>query len=263
MKLKLRISKLEDVAEPVRGFYIPDGDGFKLDADTPDPDKDSKAKLDEFRASNRKLLAMLKDVGLDENTDPEKAKELKAALASLAEHEDGEDLRKGHIDKVIDRRTAKIRKELNDALAAEKLKATAAEQRSNTLGTKYTRLRIESAVRDHVNANTVPQQGAMPHILSTAHQAWRFDEEKEELYAVDEAGNKAFGKDGKAVTLDEWTQGLVKSNPFLFAASGGSGANKNGNRPSAGGGKTVVDADDPLELGRNVDKILSGEAIAR
>lgn len=36
--LKLRIAKLEDVDEAIRSLYIPDGDGFKLDADVPAPE---------------------------------------------------------------------------------------------------------------------------------------------------------------------------------------------------------------------------------
>lgn len=96
MALKTKLGKAEHDAleESLKSLYIPDGDGFKLDADYEDV-TGLKAKRDELLAKVSELTKLTKQF---EGLDPEAAKN---AVAKLGEIEDGQLLKKQQFDELF------------------------------------------------------------------------------------------------------------------------------------------------------------------
>jgi hypothetical protein len=121
MALKTKLGKAEHDAldESLKSLYIPDGEGFKLDADFEDVEG-LKAKRDEFRTKYEQARDLAKQF---EGLDPEKAKE---ALAKLSEIEDGQLLKKQQIDDLFakkksewDSERERLAKELDGLVARQ------------------------------------------------------------------------------------------------------------------------------------------------
>lgn len=116
-KLKARISKadFDGLDEALKGFYVADGDNFKLDSDHEDVDG-LKAKRDE-------LLAKLKGFKDFEGLD---AAEVKAKLAQLAEKENEDLAAKGKWEEL----EKKLREKHEADIAAASAKYNAIVQRT-------------------------------------------------------------------------------------------------------------------------------------
>lgn len=271
MALKRFIDKLEDVAEALRALYRPSpAGGFELDAD----DADSVRKtVDEFRTNNRNLHRENEElkqlIGKFKGIDPEKAKEAQAALDRIDQMEEGKLIKEGKLDDVIGRRTAKLRSELEGQIkSAEKRAAEMEESFKKTQGRLH-RMVIEDKVRATVTKVAQVRPEAIPDVLRRAREVWVMDE-KENLVPKDPAtGEIIYGAKGNntPLSLEEWTEGLVKDAPHFFEASGGSGSKREGSRPATGNqssaGKVVVDSSDPYDMGRNAQAIAEGKAILR
>lgn len=217
MPLKLTLTKLEDVAEPLRAAYRQrtDGEGFILDVEggvVP------KATHDEFRAANVALKKKLEAFG---DLTPEQLQELR----------DGQETLKGELEKA---------RKGKDADAEARIKAVQdglqkkLDEATKTAGEFKSRL--ETVLIDGEVARIAAEVGAHPtaitDIATRVRPRFKVGEDNKP-YAVDAQGNKVFGEDGNPLGIDGAVRQLTKQAPHLFKASSGSGAAGS----SAGGGR--------------------------
>lgn len=212
MALKHKIAKLEDVAEPLRGLYRAEGDGFVLDVEGVVP----KDKLDEFRNNN---IALQRQIDAFKDVDPTKYRELMALQQSIAE---GELIKKGDVDGVVALRVTAMKNELEGKLSDATSKLSTAESQLQVL-------LIDNAIRAAAIKN-----GALPTAVDDLIlRARGIYTVKDGVPTPIKEGKVVYGKDGTTpMPIDEWAIGLKKDAPHLFQGSMGSGA--------GGGGRQAV-----------------------
>lgn len=204
MVMKYVIQKLDEVAEPFRALYKPEGEKFVLDVEG----AVEKARLDEFRNNNIALqqqLDKLKDV------DPVKYREL---IAIQKKVEEKQLIEAGEVDKVVNLRVGAMREELETKVAT-------AETALNAAQSQLTLLLIDDAVKDSAVKNGVLPT-AIEDIVFRARGTFVLEDN---VPVPKVAGKVVYGKDGTTpMTPDEWIQGLKKTAPHLFQGVRGSGA---------------------------------------
>jgi len=234
MALRTIITDPAEVPDALREHYKPTADGrfaLVLDGDPP--------KLAEFRANNRKLHAA--NVELEaklkayDGIDPDAAK---AALAELADTEivDSDDLDKAHSAELAALQGEKARQieELQAQLAAEKA-AHATEQLRNVFTTE--------AIRRGV------RESAVDYLFTKAQEVFSMKDGK---LTTKEFSAK---NPGEPLSVAEWTELQMRVSDFAFKPSRGGGAvGSNGGAPAK---RTI--SSDPLEFGRNITDIASGD----
>jgi hypothetical protein len=209
MGLKYRITKLEEVPETVRNLYTPEGDAFVLQVEGAVP----KDKLDEFRSTNIQLSQQLEKF---KNIDPAKYNELVDLQRQLNE---GELLKAGKIDEVVNGRVAAMRAELENQRDTFKTRAEKSES-------QLALLMIDSAARtEAVKLGVEPT--ALDDVVLRARGVYRMVEGS--AVPQDAEGKVIYGKDGTTpMAMTDWITGLKKSAPHLFAGSRGGGAGGGG-----------------------------------
>lgn len=181
-----------------------------------------KEKVDEFRQNNidlKKQLDALKDA-LGE-TDPEK---VKAYLADVKKKEEAAALKAGDIDKLLETRTAEMRKAHDTAL-------TTAKKEIEKLTAELTKLVVENGIRAAAAAKKVLGT-AVEDVLMRGKSVFQMKDGK--AVAIGADGQPMFGKDGSALTMEAWVDSLTSSAPHLFEASSGGGASNAGGGASGG-----------------------------
>lgn len=209
-------------------------------------------KLDEFRENNRKMHKQLEEMktqlGSYEGIDPAAHK---AALEKLAELE-------SKAKKTPDDITNKIlaaQKPLQDRIdelmkAQEKIEAEKLEAMRQAAQS-----RLEGQLRDAGNTVGVAE-GAMMDFLSRGTRVWQMVDGKPMAMDGDEPVMSR--KTGQPIDLTEWAEDLRQEAGHLFAKSGGgAAAGSKGTKTST----TVIDANDPLAVGKAAEKIAKGEAV--
>lgn len=255
--LKLRIKTLEEVAEAFRAEYEKDGDEFVLKTDGED-------KLKEFRSNNLKLMkekeALSAEVTKFKGIDPERYAIANAALEELEKNEEGQLIKAGKLDVVIERRTKALQKQHQEEQVklAEIIKKQTAV--SNTYKAKLSNLVLRDEITKAVTTVASIREGALDDIINRATSKFSIDDDGN-LVPVGPDGTKYHGVDGTTpLTTEDWAKGLVKSATHLFEPSKGAGAgggDKGGTQPSKDGIKTIS-RDDPVEFGRNLEAIAKG-----
>jgi hypothetical protein len=215
MGLKLRIKKLEDVAEGLRAMYKAEGEEFVLDVDG----VVAKEKLDEFRNNNialQRQLDALKDV------DPAKYRELIKVQEDI---EAGKLIAAGKVDEAVELRTKNMKTELEG-------RATTAEKALETANGQLAALMIDAAARSAA-AKLGVKGTALDDVVLRARAIYRMKDGVPT--PIDSKGQTIFGKDGSSpMPIDEWAVKLKsKEAPHLFEGSSGSGAG-GGNRSPGG-----------------------------
>jgi hypothetical protein len=229
MDLDYEVPALEPLAENIRGLYKPkeDGQGYVLSVKggvVP------KTKVDEFRNKNVELA---KELEKFKDVDPEKYKHI---LQQQKDLEEGELLRKGDVDGLVNKRVAAIVTEKDSVISArdEELSAT--------------RRMLESiTINDAVKSSSLAL-GVLPEAIDDVILRARttFVIEKGKTVARDAEGNPMFASDGTTpLTVQEWTKQLKAKAPHLFQGVQGT---------NAGGGRQVG--------GRDVSKMTATEKIS-
>lgn len=220
MPLKLTVSKLEDVAEPLRAFYRQRQDGADFIIDV-EGGVVAKSVHDEFRQKNVDLMKQLKDLG---DLTPDKVTEMTEKVATLEK-----DLAAARKNKDADAE-ARI-KALQDGLQKKIDDAT------KTAG-DY-KARLENVLIDQQVAKVAAAVGAHPtaidDIAARVRPKFRVGDDNQP-YAVDAQGQKIYGEDGKPLGIDGAVRQLTTQAPHLFKASSGGGASQS----SAGGGRNTA-----------------------
>ena len=215
MALRTKLDKVsyESLSDEWKKEYIPDGDGYKLDADYED--------VTGLKAKNAELLADIakwKKIGKDfEGLDAEAAR---AAIAAAQTAEDDKLKAAGDFEK--------LREQLETRHQAEL--ATATEKSSAIL----TNLRREKI------ANLAISKGILPERVRAAIAEGDLDS----ILDLNDADLSVRKKDGigDAKEVDEIFDNLKTKSAWLFAADGASGSGASGSDGTGGGGKTMPHA---------------------
>ena len=210
MKLKHKITKLDDVDEQYRPLYAQGDDGaFYLQVDGLVP----KSKLDEFRNNNVELMQKLEGL---KDIDPKKYNEL------LEEHrkiQEKELIEKGEVDKLVTMRTEAMKSDLTAQIAALTAERDGAFSNLNRL------------LIDNEAARVATTLGVAPTALDdvTARASRVFKVVDGAAVMQDDKGQVVYGKDGSTpMSISEWATGLRSTAPHLFTPSEGGGASGGG-----------------------------------
>lgn len=218
MALKLVLSKLEEVEEPLRALYKVGGDGkFYLDAEE---NEDSKKKMAEFRENNIKLMKEKTDLEekLKGMGDPKQIEEMKKKLQLI---EDKKLLEAGKLDELVAQKTERMRQDYESQIAALRKAVDDKQMELDKTTESLSSVLIDSEITRAVTAVGIPRKGALQDLLARGKKTFRLEDGK----PIPKEGDKIlYGKDGKApMTFDEWASIQAETAGYLFEASGGSG----------------------------------------
>ena len=182
-----------------------------------------------LKAKNSEILGTLKAtkerLAAFEGIDPEGIKTL---LSKFSEDEDAALIKAGDIDKVISKRTERMKAGFEAETKAEREARERAEARVQAFSKRV----LENSIRAEAGAAGL-HQFAVEDALYRAGS----------MFVIDDNGNPVaaegvLGKDGKPLTLKEWFSDMKEKAPHWFpAAQSGSGAQ--GNTNGKGASKTM------------------------
>lgn len=220
--LKFKIAKLEDVEEKFRGLYTQGSDGSYYLAVEGAVDK---AKLDEFRDTNIKLM---KEMDAFKGIDPTKVAELLENERKIAEKKL---IDAGDIEGLVAQRVAAMQSE-------HKRQLTDLQNQYDTSQRQLETLLIDNEVRA-VASKIGVAASAVDDVLLRAKTVFRVEGGKP--IAKDSKGNVIYGKDGSnSLGIADWASSLKESAPHLFMTSSGGGAGNDRGSIGSGAPKTAV-----------------------
>jgi hypothetical protein len=239
VKIKARVTSLDDVPEQYRDRYTPAEDGKSWTLDELDIEDVTalKANSERLRKSyNAAQEELKKKAELYGDLDPEAAR---AAMLKLEELKDKEHMDKGEFQEVLKNRTAAMEKDhqtvkaaLEKALEEQKTRAATLEKElqrtviSNDLSTRAGQLKIKPEF--------------IPFLQLAANKDWVLDDDGKAVWRVD--GQLKYGKDPtKPADMGDYLTEMIASTPSLVEGSHGTGAN--GNTGRNGAGLTISQAD--------------------
>lgn len=206
MKLKYRVSKIEDVPEQFRDLYEKQSDGSYVMAVEGAADK---ARLDEFRTNNVELLKKLE---LFKDVDPAKLAEWMETERKLAEKKL---IDAGDIDGLVNQRVSTMKRDYDKQI----------KELSDQLGLSTRQLEtllIDNTVRAHASTIGIAPT-AVDDVLLRAKSIFKVKDGKPQ--ALDSNGQVIYGKDGSTpLEVKDWISGLKEQAPHLFMGSSGSGS---------------------------------------
>ena len=226
--LKTKVDTLEEVPEELQKFYEETGTGaFVLSIDGVPPQ--AQAKIAEFRENNITLSKQREELEeklkVYEGLDPEAAREAMTKLATLEEEEL---VKSGDVETLVQQRLNATKAEHLKQLDNLRQAKEEAEKKSKINQAKLSEYIIQQKIMDAVHSVATPHAAAVPDILYRAKSQWRLQEDGG-LYAVDEYGNKVYGKNSdELISPAEWSRNLVENARHLFANSLGSQATGSG-----------------------------------
>ncbi len=232
-----------------------------------DDDAENKKKFTTFRNNNKKLHTqnekLLEDAKRFEGVDPAKYEEGQKALDTVSKLEAADLLKEGKVDEAIENqvssRVATMKSDYEAKFKVKENEAKSAVEESTKTKQRYRKLKIDSGIQTAANSVGKLRSGAMDDVISRAHSVWHVDDDGKE-YAEDSHGDPIYGPDGDPITMKEWMGALLEDAPHLFEGGGGGGAS-GGSKGAASTGRTI--ANDPLSLGKNVEKVASGKVEVR
>ncbi|HBS7726884.1 hypothetical protein AAHX75_14410 [Klebsiella pneumoniae] len=193
-------------------------------------DEQVSAQVSGLKNKNSELLGKLKEstesLKRFEGIDPDAVKTI---LQRFSDDEEAQLIAAGKIDEVLDKRTERLRADVDKQIKAANERAEKAEAFSS----KFRDRVLGDAIR-----NAALKAGALPEasddLILRAKGTFQLNDEGEAV-AVDANGDVLFGKDGKTpLTPVEWAESLKETAPHLFPRAEGSGAG--GHKPGGGGG---------------------------
>lgn len=226
--LKTKVDSLEEIPEALHQYYEETGTGaYVLAMDGVPPQ--AQAKIAEFRDNNINLAKekeeLLERMKIYEGLDVDKARD---AMAKLAAMEEEELVKAGDLETLVAQRMAAAQNDHLKQLESLKSAKDEAEKKAKLNQAKLSEYIIQNKILEAVNSVAQPHQAAVPDILYRAKSQWRLSEDGQ-MYAVDEYGNKVYGKGSdEPISPTEWSRNLVENARHLFSASVGSAATGSG-----------------------------------
>lgn len=229
MALKAILKSLEGLSDEVKKLYVKKGDEYRLDVE----DLPEDPKLAEFRDNNRKLNKDLTDAKEElkkfEGIDVTKYKEYEATQQKI---KDGELIKAGKIDELLNSKLDPIKKEFQTQLdvAKKENQQLNSQLETLTIDNKLTELGTKKGLRPT----------AIDDMIARGRKIFRLKDGKPAALGQD--GAQILDRGGNPVTMDTWIDSLATDAPHLFQSSNGGGANGN-NGNGNGKSKTMSRAD--------------------
>lgn len=265
MSLKVLLTSLDDVPEPMRESYRRLDDGrYMLDIagidDHPDVralkaaherEKARRAGLDtdvtSLRAELEKVAALNADLPV-----------IQAALAKMRNAEEQELLKKGDLDELVARRTTAMKSDFERQLRTLTETAATRETEAKQAQHRLAETKVEQAIRDAA-AKVGIRPTAITDAIARARNVFSYHDDA--VVALDADGQVKVGKDGKApMSPAEYLASLEPDASHLFDVNTGAGARGGqGNGRGRDLGVVVIDPNDSAAIGRNLAAIREGK----
>lgn len=258
MKLKTSYDSFDEVPEALRELYVQDGDRFVLDLDDVDAHpgvRNLKSAFEREKEDRRKareqiraLEAKLGEVG---DLDPDEARK---ALQKIRELEDKQLLDKGELDKLVERRTERMKLDYENQIKALSGNLDARTGERDAFQKQLHEHVIESGLRDAAIRKGVRPE-AVSDVLHRLRPTWHLRDGRP---VPMDGEDIIFGRDGKGpLTMEESVEGLLPVAPHLFADS--AGGKISGARPGGGGSKPVIAFGDSAALSANLEEVAANK----
>lgn len=232
MALQLIVDSLDSVPEAHRELYAEADGKFRLSVDGIEDTKGLKTALEKERQAARDSEQRRKDFEKRyEGIDPEKMKTLASKFESDEEKKLLDD---GKLHEVFEKRTERLRADLDKQLKEALSKTEQAEQRANQFS--------QRVLDNHIRA-AAAKVGIHSHAIEDALYRGR------NMFALDENGDAIqfgsdgspiFGKDGKTpFSPAEWLENMKETAPHWFPASSSGSGSAGANNGGASGAKTI------------------------
>lgn len=254
--LKAVLESLDGLSEELQQFYEKRDDGkYHLLAEG----MVSKAKLNEFRENNTKLLKEMETLKEKyKDVDPEKYQELQEKMQEI---EDNKLIDAGKIDELVNQRTERMRADFESKSNTMSKALEEAKSEASLLKESLKEALIDARISTAVSRIGKLQQGAIDDVIARARRDWKIADlgGQVTIQPVNSEGGIRYGKDGKEpLKPEEWVEELAEQAPYLFVPSKGAGASgsdpvvKDKNKISM----STLDGDISADL---IDKLASGE----
>ncbi|WP_016256801.1 hypothetical protein [Yersinia pestis] len=204
-----------------------EGGGGAAAAITPEIQALIDARVNEsvtgLKTKNSELLGKLKEQGENlkryDGIDPDAVKTI---LQRFSDDEEAKLIAAGKIDEVLDKRTERLRADVDKKLKVANERAEKAENFSKKFS--------DRVLGDAIRSAALP--GAADDIILRAKGVFTLNDEGEAV-AVDKDGSALLGKDGKTpLTPHEWAESLKDVAPHLWPQA--EGTNAGGHKPNSG-----------------------------
>lgn len=226
MGLKVLVDSIESVDEKHRDLYVKGDDGkFRLDAEIEDV-SGLKTALAKERSTASDALKKVKDFETRfAGIDPD---QVRAILDRVANDEEAKLIAEGKIDQVIEKRTERLRADLDKRVTDANAAAQAANERANRFSTRVLDDQIRAAA-----ATAGIHAHAVDDALLRGRSMFQLDENGRAVQLGDD-GHPVLGKDGKTpFNPAEWLDSMKEAAPHWFPASASGSGSGGGQR---GGG---------------------------
>lgn len=240
MAIAAELDSLEVAPEAQRGWYVKEGDKFKLD-----PSKielEDTSGLKSALEKERLAVKAAKDAGKKALDDALKqydgidADKVRALMAKFSNEEEAALISAGRIDEVIAKRMAKRDAELLKQVETAKT----AEQTAREVAETFKGRVLDNHVRAAA-AKAGLHSFAVEDALLRARMLFVLDD-KGDAVQMGADGVPILGKDGKSpFSPAEWLEAMKETAPHWFPA-GGSGGGAGGDKGAASGSKTMTRA---------------------
>lgn len=218
--------------EALKGFYTEKDGKYHLDVTGIEDTNQMRIELATVKREAAERRKAAKD--MEERfagIDPEK---VKAMMAKLDQDGEAKLLSEGKIDEVVNKRTEKLRADLQKQLDEAHGKATSAEARVKQYSQRVLDDRIRDAVMGKVHTSAIKSGD----VLRAARELFVLDEHGDAVQ-LDADGKPVLGKDGKSpFSPAEWIEDMIAVAPHWFPVSA-SGGGAGGSGSGSGGGKTM------------------------
>lgn len=183
-----------------------------------------------LKNKNSELLGTIKqqkdNLSRFEGIDPDA---VRGIIQRFSDDEEAKLIAAGKVDEVLDKRTERMRADVDKQIKAANERADKAEAFSS----KFRDRVLGDAIRGAA-AKAGALAEASDDLILRAKGAFQLNDEGEAV-AVDANGDVLFGKDGKTpLTPLEWAESLKETAPHLFPRAEGTGAG--GHKQGGGGG---------------------------
>ena len=189
-----------------------------------------KAKNSELIAANKELKS--KFDALNSQFEGFDIEAVKGLLTKASQDEETKLIAEGKIDDVINRRIERFRAEVDKQLKAKDDEiARRVEANKRLAGRALSDAITQAAAKAGVHPDALPTA-----VLIAEKRGWVVDDDGNVI--AKRGDDVVLGKDGKTpLTVKEWAESLLESDPYLFPEAKGTGApgssSQGGGRPSA------------------------------
>ena len=225
-------------------------------------DKALRDQVREFRQNNVALLKQEKELSEKlknfADLDPVEAHK---AIETMKALEERKLIDSGEIDKVVENRTAEMKRahktQLDQAIVQKETEAQSRAAAEAKLG----KILIDNEVQTAVTGIGTIRKGAMPDVLARARSVYQI--ENGEPTPKDANGDTIYSAEDatKPMPISEWATKLATDAAHLFEGSSGGGSKGGDNHQNSGG--KVIDASDKEAFGANLEDIARGKVQVR